>query len=141
MRQWVACSFAYLTGVSVLMAFPHTAQARKVTWRVAGASVFGGACEPAEHTGYRGDYLPARPWSFAELGMGSALGGMPYMATIRVLSPVTHRRRNLKLRDIGRGGGDVMGHRRAIDLYEPALTYLLGRRNCNWTGIILWRVP
>ena len=141
MRQWIASTFAFTVGSAVLMLFPHTAQAREVHWQTAGASVFGGTCEPSEHTGYRGDYLPSRPWSFAELGMGSALGGLPYGYTIRVLNPDTHRRRNIRKLDIGFGGSAVRGLRRSIDLYEPVLTYLLGKRSCTWTGRILWRVP
>lgn len=131
-----------LTGAFAALALalvPGKAQARIVHWQHAGASVFGGACEPGEHTGYRGDYLPTRWRSFAELGMGTALGGLAYNQQIRVLWPATHRRMTIRRRDIGLGGGAVAGLRRAIDLYEPVLTYLLRGRSCTWTGVLLYR--
>lgn len=106
-----------------------------VKWQYAGASVFGGACESG-HIGYRGDFLPNFPHSFAELEMGSALG-LPYKAKVRFL----HQGRKVTgvKRDIGGGGGRVRGKRRVFDFWEPLLTKLLGYRNCNWTGVVAWR--
>jgi hypothetical protein len=133
-RQLAAIAAMLVAGV-----LPATADASPVRWHQAGASVFGGACAPGEHTGYRGDYLPARWRSFAPLGNGPPLGGQGVGARIRVLNPATHRRLTIRKRDIGLGGRQVAGLRRSIDLYEPVLTRLLGHRSCTWTGTVLWR--
>jgi len=128
-------------GVCLLLAlvWPSPAAARQV-WHRAGASTFGGPCEPSEHTGYRGDFLPARWRSFAELNMGTALGGLPYGARIRVLNLRTHRRLNIRRRDIGAGGGPVFGVPRVIDLYFPVTRFLDPSASCSsWTGVIWWR--
>lgn len=107
----------------------------KVHWRSAGASVYGGACEGGT-LGYRGDFLPDLPHSFAELGMGRALG-LPYKAKVRFLH--AGRKVTGRKRDIGRGGGHVKGRARIFDFWEPLLTKLLGHRDCNWTGVVHWR--
>lgn len=140
-RQAWAWVIAYLLWLAVLLiVLPTTAGAREVHWNRAGASTFGGPCEPSEHTGYRGDYLPDRWQSFAELGMGTMLGGLPHNARIRVLNPRTHRRLNLLKRDIGGGGGPVFGLPRSIDLYWKATSYLTPGASCSsWTGVVLWR--
>jgi hypothetical protein len=87
--------------------------------KVVGASEFGGPGDPSSGThGYRGDDLRGK-MAFAELGMGTALGGLPYRAKLQI----TYNGRSViaeKL-DIGRGGSPVQGHPRAIDLwYETA---------------------
>ena len=122
----------FLCGLTVAI----NANARTVRWRLAGASVFGGACEYGS-TGYRGDNLNRRWRSFAELGMGRALGGLPYGAKIRVL--LHGRKLTIVKRDIGLGGGNVGGLPRSIDLWEGALHALLGYHDCNWTGVVAWR--
>ena len=96
------------------------ADARKVSWRTTGASVYGG---PGDSTsgcvGFRGDNLCGWKWrSFAELRMGSALGGLPHGAKIRVL--YRGRKMTLVLRDIGLGGGDVGGWPRSVDVWWKA---------------------
>ena len=84
-----------------------------------GASEFGGPADPGTgHIGYRGDDLNLHPDSFAELNMGTALGGLPYMAKLRVTGP--RGSKVLRKRDIGAGGGDVNGHTRAVDLWYKA---------------------
>jgi hypothetical protein len=81
-----------------------------------GASMYGGPNDPTSGTiGYRGDSLPGT-MAFAELGMGEAMGGLPYGARARISyggKSVVGR----KL-DIGLGGGDVNGQPRAIDLWH-----------------------
>lgn len=126
-----------LAATAALMLLPATTEARVVHWQRAGASIYGGACEYG-HIGYRGDDLRSRWHSFAELGMGSALGGLPYLARIRVLNPRNHRRLTILKRDIGGGGGNVFGLRRSIDLWQPVATRVFGA-SCSWTGAILWR--
>jgi hypothetical protein len=110
-------------------------RAGAVTWHKAGASVYGGACEYGQ-TGYRGDFLPGLPNSFAELGMGRMLG-LPYRAKVRFL--LHGRKVTGRKRDIGGGGAHVAGLPRVFDFYEPLLTRLLGYRNCQWTGVVQWR--
>lgn len=122
------------------LAVPSTAAADQV-WHRAGASTFGGPCQPGEHTGYRGDYLPTHPYSFAELNLGTALGGLPYGTHIRVLNLKTHRRLNIVKRDIGGGGGPILGVPRRIDLYWPVTHYLDPAASCStWSGVIYWRL-
>lgn len=124
-------------------------QAKKVTWTATGASVFGGHCERSEYIGYRGDILQyydskkgrwvQNKWkSFAELGMGSAMGGLPHNAEVRVLYPPTGRKITIRKRDIGLGGGGIGGLPRAIDLYHPVAARI-AKAGCNWTGKVLWR--
>lgn len=134
-RRAIAWIILGLVGFALLFAvLPSPSHA--VSWKTAGASVFGGACESGV-TGYRGDYLPSKPNSFAELGMGNALGGLPYKAKIRLL--YRHRKVTVVKRDIGLGGGDVGGLPRTIDLWAPAQAKLTGRLNCNWTGVVHYR--
>ena len=112
------------------------ADAKNVTWHRAGASLFGGPGDASSGcTGYRGDNL-CSDWkwrSFAELGMGSALGGLPYGAKIRVL----YRGRKLTVvkRDIGLGGGNVGGFPRAIDLWHTAAS----RLRIPGLAVVQWR--
>lgn len=85
-----------------------------------GASVFGGPNDPGTgHIGYRGDDLRKKWNSFAELNMGTAMGGLSYGAGRWVTGP---NGKSLKLykRDIGRGGGNVNGRVRGIDLWYKA---------------------
>jgi hypothetical protein len=87
--------------------------------RRVGASMFGGPGDPGTgHIGYRGDDLNVHPDSFAELDMGHALGGLPYMAGLRVTGP--RGSKMLYKRDIGAGGGPVNGVHRGIDLWYTA---------------------
>lgn len=79
------------------------------------ASEFGGPNDPSTgHTGYRGDDLRGR-MAFAELNMGTALGGLPHGAKLQI----TYGGKSVvaeKL-DIGLGGSGCGGHSRAIDLW------------------------
>lgn len=110
------------------------------TWHQTGASVFGVPCDASEFTGYRGASFAQNPWTFAELGMGTAMGGLPNHARIRVQDPRSHRQITLVKNDIGLGGGAVGGYRRTLDVLWPALHRLLrGRANCSWTGVLKWR--
>lgn len=85
-----------------------------------GASYYGGPRDPSSGvTGYRGDNLMQHPDSYAELNMGHALGGLPYMTPLRVTGP-NGKSMTLYKRDIGAGGGPVEGHPRAIDLWYEA---------------------
>lgn len=86
---------------------------------VMGASVFGGPGDPGTgHIGYRGDDLNTKWDSFAELNMGTAMGGLPYGAAVDVKGPKGSL--TLYKRDIGAGGGPVSGHPRKIDLWYKA---------------------
>lgn len=125
------------TGAALVLALaaPMPAGAAKVNWRKAGASVYGGACQHGS-IGYRGDFLPAWPNSFAELGMGRIVG-LPYRAKVRFL--LDGRKATARKRDVGGFNAPVRGVPRVFDLWEPLLTRLLGRRNCNWTGVVMWR--
>lgn len=130
--------------ISITLAFSatpgtSTANAEKIHWHEAGASIYGGFCNESETKGYRGTYLPGNPWGFAELGMGSAMGGLPNGTRVRVLDPVTHKRKWIVKDDIGAGGDSVEGLPREIDLYAPTAAYLAGA-SCSWTGRILWRL-
>lgn len=86
---------------------------------VGAASYFGGPADPGTgHIGYRGDDLNVHPDSFAELDMGTSLGGLAYGAAVRVV----HNGKSIILykRDIGAGGGGVGGYARVIDLWYTA---------------------
>lgn len=83
-----------------------------------GASYYGyGDNSPANSA--VGAYGTLHGYAFAELGMGSAMGGLTpngwYYVNARGRS---HSVRGQK-RDIGAGGGPIMGYTRGIDLYEP----------------------
>lgn len=106
-------------------------------WSHTGASIFGGACEYG-HTGYRGDNLDSHPDTFAELGNGSALGGLPYMAKVE-FKTADGRILVAYKRDIGGGGGSVGGYTRSFDLYQPFASKLAGA-GCNWTGVVTYRI-
>lgn len=97
-----------------------------------GATTFGGSADPGTgSTGYRGDNLNGR-MAWAELDMGSALGGLPYGARIRI----TYGGRSViasKL-DIGGGGGPIGGVHRAVDLWwETAQALGVGT---SWSGVV-----
>lgn len=99
-----------------------------------GATTFGGPGDPATGTtGYKGDNLLQKPNSFAELDMGSAMGGLPYMARVRVIAPGGKSAIAYK-RDIGAGGGPVGGHKRGIDLWWQ-LAQRLGLPDV-WSGVV-----
>lgn len=90
--------------------------------KVMGASVYGGSRDPSSGTvGYRGDSLPGQ-MAFAELGMGNAMGGLPYKARARI----SYKGRSVIARkmDIGAGGGPVNGMPRAIDLWHETAARL-----------------
>ena len=128
-----------------LAAIARAAGARTIAWHRAGASTFGGVCEPREWRGYRGADLHVLWHSIAELGMGTYMGNLPNKTRLRLLLPATHRGMTVYKRDIGLGGGAVydpvmrLARRRDIDVYSPVLTQLLGHTSCTWTGIVLWR--
>lgn len=78
------------------------------------ASMYGGPSDHTGSTGYHGDNLSGT-MAYAELGMGTALGGLPYRQKVRV----TYKGKSVvaeKL-DIGAGGAGCGGHSRAIDLW------------------------
>lgn len=126
---------AILVAAIITLAVTSSAHARTVHWHTAGASVYGGPGDASSGcTGYRGDHLCGWKWrSFAELRMGSALGGLPYGARIRVL--YRGRRITLVKRDIGLGGGSVGGWPRSIDLWWKAGSYL----RVNGLAVVRWR--
>ena len=81
-----------------------------------GASFYGGPSDSSTHgdTGYRGDHLTGK-MAFAELGMGTAMGNLPYKTQL----VITYNGKQViaeKL-DIGAGGSKVQGHPRVIDLW------------------------
>ena len=82
-----------------------------------------GASDFTDPSGYHGDSL-AGTWSYAELGMGSNLGNLPYKQKLAI----TYHGKTVvaeKL-DIGAGGSDVNGHRRDIDLHVDKTAQYLG---------------
>lgn len=87
--------------------------------RTVGASTFGGPGDPGTGSiGYRGDNLHGQD-AYAELRMGTALGGLPYRHPLTI----AHGGRAVSAQklDIGLGGAPVQGHETAIDLwYETA---------------------
>src|ERR1035437_800351 len=90
-----------------------------------GASVFGGPNDPGTgSTGYKGDNLNNLPNSFAELGMGTAMGNLPYGTQVRVTNPANGKSLVVTKRDIGKGGGAVGGTPRGIDLWYKAAQQL-----------------
>lgn len=90
-----------------------------------GASFFGGPTDPGTgHTGYRGDDLRKHPNSFAELGMGHAMGGLPYLARVAFTGPKGSA--TLVKRDIGDGGAAVRGHKRAADFWHAVKAKIMG---------------
>lgn len=90
-------------------------------WTRTGATTFGGPGDPGTgHIGYRGDDLNKKWGSFAELNMGTALGGLPYGARIKVRKPGGGKTLTLSKRDIGAGGGAIGGYPRTIDLWHMA---------------------
>lgn len=78
------------------------------------ASVYGGPADHTGSTGYHGDNLNGT-MSYAELGMGKAMGNLPYRQKLRI----TYKGKSVvaeKL-DIGAGGAGCGGHPRGIDLW------------------------
>jgi hypothetical protein len=79
------------------------------------ASMYGGPTDPSSGThGYHGDTLTGT-MAFAELKMGTALGGLPYKTQIRI----EYKGKAVvatKL-DIGAGGPGCGGYQRGIDLW------------------------
>ena len=89
-------------------------------WKV-GASVYGGPSDSSGTIGYRGDSLPGTS-SYAELMMGSGLGGLPRNQKLYIRyagkTVVAYKR------DIGAGGNRVSGYPRAIDLWHEVANKL-----------------
>lgn len=83
-----------------------------------GASYYGyGDNSPANSA--TGAYGTLHSMSFAELGMGSAMGGLPPRSWWYVAKAGgTYSQRGQKL-DIGAGGGPIGGYTRGIDLWVP----------------------
>ena len=127
--------------LALVVACTWAGTAGATSWHRTGASVFGQPCDPWETIGYRGDLFATHPLTFAELGMGTYLGGLPYRARLRIKDPVSRRSITLIKTDIGAGGDTVSGVRRGLDVLWPALRRLLkGRASCAWTGVLWWRV-
>jgi hypothetical protein len=86
------------------------------------ASTFGGTAGDDNGVGYRGADLRAKKnWdTFAELDMGTALGGLPENSPIRVTYP-NGKTQILYKRDIGAGGPGLNGHKRAVDIGHQAI--------------------
>jgi len=82
-----------------------------------GASTFGTSAGDDNGIGYRGDNLFSFSDSFAELNMGTALGGLPLHA-VRYAHRGRYTARSVK-RDIGGGGGSVRGYTRGFDAHAP----------------------
>lgn len=94
--------------------------------------MYGGAGDSTSGTiGYRGDSLPGTN-TYAELGNGFALGGLPYKQKLRI----SFRGRTVTAvkRDIGGGGSSVFGYTRAIDLWHETAAKL------HFTGIGLVKI-
>ena len=79
------------------------------------ASVFGGPGDPGTGSkGYKGDNLKGKQ-AFAELNMGTALGGLPYKTKVAI----SYKGKYVVVEklDIGLGGAPCGGHARRIDLW------------------------
>ena len=144
MRSWLwahrrslaaLATLAFLAGVWCGRA--DRTDAKRVSWQLSGASVYGGACEGGWQ-GYRGDNL-TKPWNantVAQLDSGGRATA-PYRAKVRIL--YHHRKLTFRKRDRGGGGNPVKGRARLWDIWEAGLTRLLGFRNCDWTDVVRWR--
>jgi hypothetical protein len=110
---------------------------------VSGASWYGGP-QDSMTKGTSGKYgdLANAPWSFAELGMGSAMGGLAPRSWWYV-NHAGRTKRAQKL-DIGKGGGEIDGVTRGFDAWHVLADYLrlkgngvvkLAKHNC-WA---VWR--
>lgn len=100
--------------------------------RPVGASVYG-AWGDDNGRGYRGDHLASAGYSYAELGMGTLLGGLPYRHKLWIW----HNGRSVFARklDIGAGGGPVHGMVRRIDLHYKTARAI----GFDWYGTaIVW---
>lgn len=93
-----------------------------------GASYYGyGDNSPANSAS--GAYGTLHNRSFAELGMGSAMGGLPPNSWWYISHAGSNFSVRGEKRDIGAGGGPIAGLPRGIDLYEPLLYALRMRDN------------
>lgn len=102
--------------------------------RETGATTFGGPGDPGTgSSGYKSDNLNQKWDSYAELNMGTALGGLPYMAPLWIESQKGKKIKAFK-RDIGRGGAAVNGKPRTIDLWWQ-LAQKLGLPGV-WSGLV-----
>jgi hypothetical protein len=123
-------SLIIVTIVLALMAVPAQA---KVHWHKQGASVF------TDSVGQRDHNLETGALGIAELDMGTAMGGLPFGAKLRINNPRTNRTVTAYKYDIGAGGGSVFGRVRAVDLHCRTAR-ALGIKDCStWTGTVLWR--
>jgi hypothetical protein len=88
-----------------------------------GASMYGGPTDASTpgHTGSNGTDLTTNNgmW-YAELGMGTLLGGLPYGFELEITNSSTGQSAFCKKGDIGLGGAPVDGHARRIDLWYEA---------------------
>jgi len=62
--------------------------------------------------------------SFAELDMGQALGNIPDCTRLEIKNNATGKTIIAAKMDIGKGGGDIQGHKRAVDLWWQAANVL-----------------
>jgi len=97
----------------------------KLEWHTVTASVFGGPNDttPKPDTGYRGDRLEQlnHGYNFAELNMGTAMGGLKLHEKIIVRNKHNPKQQAVLVKgDIGGGGKGMNGTIRAIDIYYRA---------------------
>jgi hypothetical protein len=109
-------------GAALAMQAPHFAKGGTVKYRNVGASWYGdghGHDDPYTKgdSGYRGDHLNNIKWAFAELGMGTSLGGLGRGSKLVVKRG--GRAAVAGKYDIGPGYGD-----RQIDLWNDLAHYL-----------------
>lgn len=111
---------------------PAKADARKVTWKKSGASVYNGC------PGAWGDVCTG--YAFAELGgsRGTLMGGLKPGTKVRFL--FRGRKITARKKDWGSGGNAVGGYPRAIDFPCSTLQRLRVYDCENWTGVVQWRV-
>lgn len=105
-----------------------------------GATYYGGPSDSMT-SGTQGAYgdLSNHPWSFAELGMGQAMGGLPPLSWWYVHSKNNGKTKRAQKRDVGSGGGPISGVSRGLDAWYPLAEYLglmgngivrVSRHNC-----------
>ena len=100
--------------------------------KIVGATTFGGSGDPRTGSvGYKGDSLIGK-MAYAELGMGRALGGLPYRKALGISS--AGRSVTARKLDIGAGGGAIQGHPRAIDLWHET-AQAIGLPSV-WSGLV-----
>ena len=119
--------------LATILFFALSASAHsKVSWHRTGATVYSAGCN-----GAYGNVCGVS--AFAELGMGTAMGGLKPGTKVRFLLPNGRKVDGRKL-DIGLGGPPIGGLPRGADL-RCELLRRGGINNCvSWSAVVRWRI-